>query len=149
MMLPSIVMSLGVILIGQSATGPTCPVTIPEKHATHAEDPIYGNYGNGAIWTMLYPDGKFVGQPQPDGSLRMKFLWWRLGYTLTVESRRLDAPAPPLRSLVPNGYRSDFQASALFFPTAGCWDTPCAGRRGMPSHEYERHADYVRNRRYE
>ena len=67
MMLPSIVMSLGVILIGQSPTGPTCPVTIPEKHATHAEDPIYGNYGNGAIWTMLYPDGKFVGQPQPDG----------------------------------------------------------------------------------
>ncbi|SRR6266581_1472872 len=51
MMLPSIVMSLGVILIGQSPTGPTCPVTIPEKHATHAEDPIYGNYGNGAIWT--------------------------------------------------------------------------------------------------
>ena len=122
MMLPSIVMSLGVILIGQSPTGPTCPVTISEKHATHAEDPIYGNYGNGAIWTMLYPDGKFVGQPPPDGSLRMKFPWWRLGYTLTVEGRRLDAPAPPLRSVVPNGYRSDFQASALFFPMAGCWE---------------------------
>jgi len=30
MMLPSIVMSLGVILIGQSPTGPTCPVTIPD-----------------------------------------------------------------------------------------------------------------------
>src|SRR5438105_416285 len=106
-MLPSIVMSLGVILIGQGPNVPTCPVTIPEKHATPAEGPTYGNYGNGTIWTGLYPDGKFVGQPQPDGSLHMKFWWWRLGPTLTVEGRRLDAPAPPLRSFVPNGYRGD------------------------------------------
>ncbi len=135
MMLPSIVMSLGVILIGQSATGPTCPVTIPEKHATHAEDPIYGNYGNGAIWTMLYPDGKFVGQPQPDGSLRMKFPWWRLGYTLTVEGRRLDAPAPPrfsgVRTLLSYGRLLGDYSQVVSFYSDFCHAGPYAAIKNL------------------
>lgn len=106
------------LLSGLSAA-PNCPVTLPAAPTEHV---AHGNYGNGAIWTTLTPDGRTVGQPQPDDSLRVKFPWWRLGKTLRIEGRRLDGPAPALRAAVPDGYYGDFQASALFFPTPGCWE---------------------------
>jgi hypothetical protein len=59
----------------------------------------------------------------PDGSIGWKYGWWRkaAGY-LTITGRRLDAPAPPLRSYVPDGYGNiGFQASGVTFPSEGCW----------------------------
>ena len=42
---------------------------------------------------------------------------------LTITGRRLDAPAPPLRADVPDGYGEDgFQATGVAFPTEGCWE---------------------------
>jgi hypothetical protein len=58
----------------------------------------------------------------PDGSIEAKFGWWRAGGgKIRIGGRRLDAPAPPLRAHVPDGYGPGFQATGLTFPTTGCW----------------------------
>ena len=89
-----------------------------------------GNYGNEALATALSPDGTIVFKPGgpgfvlEDGSLSMKFPWWRLVKArLTIEGRRLDQPAAPLRASIPDGYGDiGFQATAVIFPTPGCWE---------------------------
>ena len=59
----------------------------------------------------------------------MKFpMWWRNLGDLTVQGRRLDSQAPPMRASISEGalpslaagYR--FAATALIFPTEGCWE---------------------------
>jgi hypothetical protein len=54
----------------------------------------------------------------------MKWPWWRgVRGKIEIEGRRLDAPAPPLRAWIPDGYdHSSFQATGLSFPTEGCWE---------------------------
>jgi hypothetical protein len=60
----------------------------------------------------------------PEGQ---KIAWWREKGSaygkLRVSGQRLDAEAPPLRAHIPSGYATTwgFQASGLYFPTAGCW----------------------------
>jgi len=68
-----------------------------------------------------------------DGSLQMKFPWWRgVRGSLTIDGRRLDAPGSRLRARIPSGYRdSGFQATGLIFPTPGCWEV--TGRVGEAS----------------
>jgi hypothetical protein len=63
----------------------------------------------------------------------MKFGWWRAlpGPKLTIEGRRLDAEAPPLRASIPDGYGAQFQATGIIFPTPGCWEV--TGRAGGAS----------------
>jgi hypothetical protein len=70
---------------------------------------------------------------QSDGALAMKFFWWRgVHGALTIEGKRLDAPAPPLRSRIPEGYGDiGFQSSAIIFPTEGCWQV--TGKVGASS----------------
>jgi hypothetical protein len=83
-------------------------------------------YGNGRLWVTLAVSGVIVadaGMVNPDGSIDWKFPWWRMvaGH-LTITGRRLDAPAPPLKSRVPSGYGNiGFQASGVTFPSEGCW----------------------------
>jgi hypothetical protein len=56
----------------------------------------------------------------------MKFGWLRgegLRGKLTIHGKRLDASAPPLRARIPEGYGdTGFQATAVIFPTEGCWE---------------------------
>jgi hypothetical protein len=54
----------------------------------------------------------------------MKFGWERgVRGQLTIEGRRLDASAPPLRADIPRGYGDiGFQSTAIIFPTPGCWE---------------------------
>lgn len=83
-----------------------------------------------ALFVGLWPDGTVVftaGGPGfilPDGSLSMKFWWTRgegLHGKLVINGERLDAPAPPLRASIPEGYGdTGFQATALIFRTEGC-----------------------------
>jgi hypothetical protein len=85
------------------------------------------------LFTVLWPEGNILMGPhnvEPDGSLSMKFVWWRgVKGQLSIEGRRLDADAPPLRASIPDGYGdSGVQASALIFPTEGCWEV--TGRVG-------------------
>jgi hypothetical protein len=113
----------------------TCPVTLPRR-APSAAQGLFGAgaaHWNGALFVGgLWPDGTVVFHPGgpgfilPDGSLSMKFGWLRgadLRGKLTVHGKRLDASAPPLRADIPKGYGdTGFQASALIFPTEGCWE---------------------------
>lgn len=107
----------------------TCPVTIPAGIAPPGERPSRGFHENGALWTPLPLDGTIAAEQHPDGTFRSKFPWWAVGVTgrLTIRGERLDARAPPLRSQnapawPQTGFRgSGFWASAVFFPTVGCW----------------------------
>src|SRR4029450_212261 len=86
------------------------------------------SYGNGTLWVGgLWPRGVIEAGPEfvaKDGSVGMKFGWWRAGTgKLTVTRRRLGAPPPPARGLVPAAYGAPgFQASGVDFPTEGCWE---------------------------
>ena len=113
----------------------TCPVTISRK-APGAAQGLFGAgsaHWNGSLYVGgLWADGTIVFRPggpgsiDADGSLGMKFGWTRgegLRGKLTIHGRRLDAPAPPLRADIPEGYAdTGFQATALIFPTEGCWE---------------------------
>jgi hypothetical protein len=106
-----------------------CPVTAPNG-ARYDKEPAGGNHGNDALVTGLWPDGKVVFKPggpgsvSEDGALGMKWPWWRLVQgSLTLQGRRLDAAAPPMRAHIPHGYGdTGFQATGLIFPTPGCWE---------------------------
>jgi hypothetical protein len=109
-----------------------CPETIPGPagSAVRPRSALFGwaaSHGNGKLWVGgLWPHGVIVarrGFIQPDGSIYMKFGWWRkVAGALTITGQRLDAPAPPLTASVPSGYGdTGFQASGVFFPTEGCW----------------------------
>lgn len=129
--------------ISRVLTGPqavvhnTCRVTIPNGSTPPGERPSPTHHGNGELWTALgWPDGAVVFRPGGsgfvlrDGSLQMKFPWWRaVEVPLAIEGQRLDASAPPLRAHIPRGYGpSGFQATGLIFPTPGCWQV--TGRAG-------------------
>jgi hypothetical protein len=119
---------------------PPCNVTAPNGETPPGERYSPNHHGDGAIWTGLWPEGTVVfgqglpGSIEEDGSLAMKFWWWRAipSEKLTIEGRRLDAEARPLVASIPDGYEhSKFQATALIFPTSGCWEV--TGRAGEAS----------------
>jgi len=108
-----------------------CPVTIghPIPPTTPWRDRLFGwpaAYGNGSLWVgSLWPHGVVIITPDqinPDGSMGMKFGWWRstTGF-LTITGRRLDAPAPPLSAQASDYGLTGFNASGVTFPTEGCW----------------------------
>lgn len=125
--------------ISTSDTAFSCPVTQPNGSAPPSETPSPNAHGNGALWTWFWSENTVVFEPGgpghvgPDGSLAMKWPWYRgVRGDLFIEGRRLDAPAPPLRAAIPDGYGSrGFQATSLIFPTAGCWEV--TGRVGNDS----------------
>ncbi len=88
------------------------------------------NYGNGKVWVSLYPEGRVDEGTQPDGSIEVKFGWWRgVHGNLVITGHRLDSPSLPARSYVPEGYGDQgFQSSVITFPTAGCWEITGNGR---------------------
>jgi hypothetical protein len=119
-----------------------CPVTKPNGSTPPGEDPNRSSdvLGNGAIWVGLYPEGTVVFEPggpggrsDIDGSLGMKFWWWRgVEGKLEITGRRLDGDAPPMHGEAPGGYGNiGFQATGLVFPTPGCWEV--TGRAGDAS----------------
>lgn len=107
-----------------------CPVTVPNGKSPprqrrslggHRESP--GWHRDGRLWVALWDDGIIRWRAEPDGSIGMKFPWWRgVRGRLRIKGRRLDAVAPPLRAHVPRGYgATGFQSTAVVFPTPGCW----------------------------
>ena len=69
---------------------------------------------------MIAAGPQFVAE---DGSVGMKFGWWRAATgTLEITGRRLGALAPPARGVVSDAYGvTGFQPSGIEFPTEGCW----------------------------
>ena len=119
-----------------------CPLTQPNGNQAPGMGHEPGGYGNDALWTTLTmwserPGVVVVpndGRIAPDGMINgMKWAWYRyVSGRLTIEGRRLDAPAPPLEADIPDGYGdSGFQVSGLTFPSAGCWEI--TGRVGDAS----------------
>ena len=117
-----------------------CAVTTPNGIAAGEAQADPWSYGNHQISVWLgWPEGTVVFKPggsgflTRNGALGMKFGWRRgVSGQLTIEGRRLDATAPPVRAEVPSGYGArGFQATYVIFPTPGCWEM--TGRVGDAS----------------
>jgi hypothetical protein len=107
-----------------------CPITQP-VWAVHPADsavpgePSYGYYyvnEDSSIWASAW-------WSEEDGSLfrvteeGTKIGWFRpAGATLDITGQRLDGDSPPLEAHASCCYPTRFQASGLYFPTAGCWE---------------------------
>jgi hypothetical protein len=130
--------------VAAPAAGPgRCPVTIANGDGPPGEGSSPNYHGNGVLWTALPPGGiDKGGTPEPDGSTSQKYPWWTVGTTgeLTIQGRRVDAPAPPLRARIGSGVPETpfatvpggrFWASGIYFPTQGCWQV--TGRVGPTS----------------
>jgi hypothetical protein len=122
------------VLAGYAAGEPAagdCPVTLPNQSTPPGQPFSPRYYGNGKVWTVLWRDGHVIvspgehgpGRVLPDGSLAMKFPWWRgVPGKLKIQGARIDGPAPAMRAIVPDGYGEiGFQSTELVFPREGCW----------------------------
>jgi hypothetical protein len=111
------------VLSERVAESDPCPITHP--NGSTPPGPTFGAAfeGNGAIWVGLWKWNVIAWQPDPDGSIGIKFGWWRaVQGKLRIEGRRMDGAAPPLAAQIPDGYGdSGFQSSEIIFPTPGCW----------------------------
>jgi hypothetical protein len=114
------------------ADATTCPTTKPSGLAADGEERPFSSsalaFGNSHLWVVpLQEDGVIHADSrsiEADGSIGSKFGWWRItSGTLAITGRRLDAPAPPLRASIPDGYGSSgYQSSGVSLPTEGCWE---------------------------
>ncbi|MEA2448178.1 MAG: hypothetical protein QOG63_110 [Thermoleophilaceae bacterium] len=121
-----------------SETPARCPVTLPNHDIPPGQGHNPGHnrapyLGNGRLWTVIGKRGVIVARPadiEKDGSIAMKFPWWRkVRGRLKITGRRLDTPGVRLRASILRGYgRTGFQATGIFFPSAGCWRV--TGRAG-------------------
>ncbi len=112
----------------------SCPVTLPNgKWPPNDHDHGLGNEA-GTLFTNTWPGGKVIFTPHgagvklPDGSLGMKWPWYRtIPGDVIITGRRLDAPAPPMLTItIPRGAHygygeTGFYPSGLLFPSEGCW----------------------------
>ena len=106
-----------------------CSVTKPNGDTPPGQSGGPDWYGNGALWTVLFRNGVVEFRPRgpgfilPDGSLMMKFPWWRRAEgKLLITGRRVDASAPPLRAEVGQSGDVHMVPTYIIFPTAGCWE---------------------------
>lgn len=122
----------------------SCPVSQPnvsQSPSEHFVSTIFGyQNADGTLFTVFWPGNKVIfspngpGQKFPDGSLGMKWPWSRtVPGEVIVDGRRLDAPAPPMPTVIlrgpPDGYgETGFHPSGLIFPSEGCWEV--TGRVG-------------------
>lgn len=113
--------------MADAAPAATCAVTLPNGDTPPGERPSPNHHGDGRLWTALPVGGVVIGLPDghnPAGPpVATKWPWWRgVSGSMTIDGRRLDGPAPPLRSDVPPNYGdTGFQATGLVFPGEGCW----------------------------
>lgn len=122
---------------GKVPTG-ICPVTLPNE-SVPPEATDWGpddSYGNGKLWTLFWPYGVVLAQPEwveGDGSIGVKWPWWRgVRGELKIEGRRLDNPAGPARADISPDYGlTGFQPSGIYFASEGCWEV--TGRVGSAS----------------
>jgi hypothetical protein len=106
-----------------------CPVTLPNGRTPPGERPSPEDHGNGALWTVLPPNGKIDATPpfvRADGSIRIKFPWWgsrRVNDHLKIMGSSLSGPRQKLRASIAPGLTGapHFWASGIIFPSEGCW----------------------------
>jgi hypothetical protein len=111
-----------------STAASSCPVTTGNGNTPPGQAEGSVNFGNGRLWTVLWPNG-LVYVPadniDPDGSLGMKFPWWRgadVHGALHIQGHELSLRLP-IRAEIPDGYGdTGFQASGIIFPVEGCYE---------------------------
>jgi hypothetical protein len=106
---------------GLSRSG-TLEIEMPTATSDSCPTSPAGPYGNGLLSTTIPSGGVMRGRVDPDGSIFNKPIWVPNGFSgqLVVSGKRLDAPSPPLR-VVKVSWGSGSWASAIVFPSAGCW----------------------------
>jgi hypothetical protein len=124
------VAALAASVLPTSASGHpvrTCPISVAHSPAPPALMAGSYFYSDGRLW-VAFPQRRGIIHANPsdigtDGSISWKLPWYRgVRGMLRIRGRRLDAPASSLRASVPSGYGpAGFQASAVTFPTPGCW----------------------------
>ena len=116
--------------IGSVIEEGVCPVTQPNGLTYPGQRPSPGSHGNGKLWTILWPEGRVIftdggpGGIEPDGSLTMKWGWWRsVAGHLEIDGRKSDGSPGVLRATITKGYgETGFQATYLTFSSTGCWE---------------------------
>lgn len=105
----------------------SCPVAEPEW-VTPPDDtavssaPVASDYYINEDRTILASAWFFEEYALVVGERGNKMGWFRpAGETLEISGQRLDAEASPMEASVPCCYPTQFQATGLMFPTAGCW----------------------------
>jgi hypothetical protein len=119
--------SLAVLLIASLSGVPTtrlgaenCNET-PSIAQTPPADPNADPFGAGP-WFINADRTMWVTALRWSAGKSHKTLWIRpAGQTLTIEGQRIDGVSRPLVADIPCCYPTGFQATALTFPTAGCW----------------------------
>lgn len=112
---------------GYSPETRECTPTRPNGDTPPGEPENPYNHGNGEIWTSFPADGvmdlvRERGDVLGDGSLAFKFGWVRPAEDrLRITGSRLDRADEPVRAHIPPGYDGTFQATAVIFPSPGCW----------------------------
>jgi hypothetical protein len=117
------------------ATPFDCPVIQPSGKQPPEIANLGGmdGLGNDALWVSLVMWSERPGIVEvpnddhllPDGTVQdLKWAWYRYERgVLTIEGRRLDKHAQPLRAWIPEGYGdTGFQVSGITFPADGCWE---------------------------
>jgi hypothetical protein len=107
-------------------TAGICDPSRPNGATPPGEQPSPQDYGNGRLYTGLglSSDGYVYGDMQPDGSIGVKFGWFRapdVGGLLKIEGHEVKTGAL-IRAEIPTGYGQRFQATGLYFPAAGCYE---------------------------
>jgi hypothetical protein len=103
-----------------------CPVTPPGGPAPPGAVPPAPHLGNGQIWAGLWPGGVVVVPPddvEPDGFLRMKFMWVRgpgARGILHITGHEIGSGASVRARSAGYGF-TGFNASSIFFPQEGCY----------------------------
>jgi hypothetical protein len=97
----------------------------PPEDPAVLDTPAYSNYfvnEDRSIWASA----SWITEKEMDLNVAEEWIkvgWFRpAGAELTVTGQRLDGNAPPLEFEAACCYPTRFQASGLYFPTAGCWE---------------------------
>jgi hypothetical protein len=123
------------LAIGCGGPAPTttpvavCEPTQPNGATPPGEDPSPYDYGNGQLYTVLWPSGEILADPnyvEPDGSIGMKFPWWRapgvgMAGDLRITGHEITT-GESITASIPDGYGQRFQATGITFPTEGCYE---------------------------
>jgi len=102
-----------------------CPVTQPTGGTAPTHGYSDSHHHEGAFWVTVPVSGTYeLIQPEDGGLPGTKLVWWRPepGVPLEITGRRLDGPAGPLETSVPDGYAGLLQATGIAFPEVGCWE---------------------------
>ena len=113
----------------ETSVSAACNPTRPNGETPPCEEPGPTWFGDGGLYTALWPDGQVVADSrsvEADGSIAMKFPWWRApgvgsAGDLQLTGREIRTGAT-ISADIPGGYGQRFQASAITFPTEGCYE---------------------------